>query len=369
MFTGQVSLAKSPYRASIADDLVDPEWDAFVAAIHAHHVQTSAWAQLKADLNWRTSRIVIRDAQRIMAGAQMLFRSINGLIRVGYITKGPIFVEFTPELLHLVMDQIFRLVRAHRIQFLVIQPPNDGELIAVQLARYGFRPSWLEVAPTATIVIDLEQDLETMLANMKRQNRQNIRRSERDGITVREGTHDDLETFYQLHVRTSKRQSFVPYTDAYFRKMWELFQPAGHIALLMACHQAEVISALLLVPFGDTVLAKILGWSGEYGSSRPNEALFWGAIQWAKAHPYPYFDFEGIDPAAAELLLPDQPLPESMRTGATFFKLMFGGQVVLYPHAYDYVPNPVLRPLYNAISPRLQTWSPLYVKLLDRIRR
>ena len=77
------------------------------------------------------------------------------------------------------------------------------------------------------------------------------------------------------------------------------------------------------------------GWLGEHRDRHPNEALHWAAIQWAKAHGYRYYDFEGIDPAAAELALRGVPLPEPMRQSVARFKLGFGGEVRLLPRSYD----------------------------------
>ena len=40
----------------------------------------------------------------------------------------------------------------------------------------------------------------------------------------------------------------------------------------------EPVSAMLAIPFGDTVVYKRGAWTGEHGALRPNEALHWAAI-------------------------------------------------------------------------------------------
>jgi lipid II:glycine glycyltransferase (peptidoglycan interpeptide bridge formation enzyme) len=353
----------------ISDNMRDPEWDAFVATVPGgHHVQTSLWGQVKALLGWDAVRVIVTDRREIVAGAQMLIRRMPLIGAVTYIPKGPVCAREDVGLSELVLDEICRVSGTNHTTLVAIQPSNNGQATIDLLPPRGFEPSSLELAPTATILINLAPGPDAILAGMKRQTRQNIRRSERAGISVHEGTEDDLPAFYTLHEATSRRQKFPPYPKEYFTHMWKVLEPHGYITVLLAKLEDEVVSALLLVPFGDTVIAKILGWSGLHGDRRPNEALFWGSIQWARSRGYSYFDFEGIDPIGARAILRGESLPESLRRTPDFLKHGFGGQVVLYPEAYDRVSNPVLGWAYRKASPRIGGESPAS-KLMDRLRK
>ncbi len=363
------AVAPASYRLQVSEAAADPVWDAFVARTPGgHHVQTSLWGQVKAAQGWKAVRLVATCGPEVVGGGQLLIRPASILGAAAYVTKGPLCASGDPELLALIVDALEQVCRACRVQYLIVQPPNNGEGMAAYLAGRGFRPTTVEVAPTATLLIDLSLSLDELLAQMHRQHRQNIRRSEREGIAVREGDETDLDAFYRLHLATSERQQFEPFSWAYFVRMWEVLRPHRAIALLLSEYQGEAISALLLVPFGDTVIAKVSGWSGQHGSRRPNEAVFWGAIRWAKERGFRYFDLEGIDPAAAHAILDGQPIAEELYHSPTFFKLMFGGQVALYPVAYDYVFNPLLRWAYRVVSPALQRGSVLH-KVAERLRK
>jgi peptidoglycan pentaglycine glycine transferase (the first glycine) len=365
----KVVAMRSDYEVKISEEIQDPDWDAFVArAPGGPHVQTSLWGQVKALLGWRVARVVVTDQKRIVAGAQLLIRSMPFIGAVAYLTKGPVCASEDIGLAERVIDEVCRVSWSRHVQLLAMQPPNNGQAMVSLLPPRGFHPSSLELAPTATILIDLTPDLDEILARMKRQTRQNIRRSERQGISVHEGTERDLDTFYDLYVATSQRQEFPVYAKKYYTRMWQVLEPHGYIKLLLAKYGAEVVSALLLVPFGDTVIAKILGWSGLYADRRPNEAVFWASIQWAKSHGYPCFDFEGIDPIGARMVLRGESLPESLQHSPDFFKHGFGGQVVLYPEAYDRVSNPILRWVYRKASPRIGGQS-VSSRLMDRLRK
>jgi lipid II:glycine glycyltransferase (peptidoglycan interpeptide bridge formation enzyme) len=356
------------YQVRISHDTEDPDWDAFLAHTPGgHHVQTSLWAQVKALLGWRAVRVVVTQGERIVAGAQMLMRPLSLLGSVGYIPKGPLFASGDPLVARLVVDELEQVAKAHRSQYLVVQPPCEVEALGDRLLCKGFEPSSTQVAPVATVAINLAKDLDDILGQMKAGTRRNIRLGQRKGITMREGTVGDLPAFHRLLVATGQRQGFSPYPEEYFAEMWRVLGPRGHVRLFLAEYAGEAVSALLLIPFGDTVIYKKGAWSGRHGNRRPNEALHWMAIKWAKAQGYHYYDFEGIDPEAAGAIAHGEPLPDSLTQTVTRFKLGFGGQVFLYPGPYDYVCNPVLRWAHATLYRKIANW-PIIEIILNRLR-
>jgi len=353
----------------ISDEHEDPTWDEFVASVPGgHHVQTSLWAKVKACLGWEAFRIIVKQGGQIIGGAQVLLHPYPLVGSAGYVTKGPLLRQQDPELAEYILLQLSKISRNRHVQLLAIQPPNDSHYMTGLLEKQGFRLSTLELAPVASILIDVQPEPEEILGQMKRQTRQNIRRSIREGVTFREGTLADLHTFYDLHISSSQRQHFLPYPFHYFETMGQVLEPHGYFKLLLTEYEGQAVSAFLLVPFHDTVIAKILGWSGMHREHRPNEALAWGAILWAKENGYRYFDFEGIDQDAAQYLLNGESLPESMHSSPNFFKYGFGGKIVLYPPAYDYLFSPPLRWIYNRIPLKVATQS-MTSKVLDRLRK
>ncbi|MBE0681813.1 MAG: peptidoglycan bridge formation glycyltransferase FemA/FemB family protein [Anaerolineales bacterium] len=358
------------FQIQVSNEINDLKWNEFVASVPSgHHVQTSLWGQVKAILDWRAERILITEQDgRIVAGAQILMRPFAHLFTVAYITKGPVLAREDSACAEIIIQTAIQIGRENHAQMLAIQPPNNGTAMISLLSECGFESSSLELAPVASIVIDLAPNENQLLSQMKRQTRQNIHRSEREGIAVREGNASDLNIFYSLHIATSQRQKFVPYSLKYFRHLWDVFEPHGYISLFIAEYNHVPISALLTIPFGNTVIAKILGWSGEFSQLRPNDAIFWHAIKWSKLHGYRYFDFEGIDVDGAKAILAGNSLPESIQHSPDFLKLGFGGQVVLYPPAYDMVYNPVFQWIYKKTSPKVGGQS-LPSQVLERLRK
>jgi lipid II:glycine glycyltransferase (peptidoglycan interpeptide bridge formation enzyme) len=300
-------------------------------------------------VGWSAVRLIARKERRIVAGAQVLFKPLGPETAVGYVPKGPVFGRDDPGLRKGLLAELSRLAQRNRIGYLVMQPPRGAAGWLEELPALGFRPSAAKMGPVATVLLDLSLDEDTMLAEMKARTRYNVRLSSRRGITVREGAARDLDMYCELVEATSRRQQFPIYPSRYFTEMWRVFEPQGQIKLFLAEHMGEVVSAQLAVGFGDTVVNKLSVWSGAQAARKPNEAVQWYAICWAKAHGYRYFDLEGIEPQAASAALRDEPIPSDLQQSVTSFKLGFGGKVLALPGVYDHIYDQSLRDFYDRI--------------------
>ena len=217
----------------------------------------------------------------------------------------------------------------------------------------------MELAPTASVLIDLLKGPEEIFSEMNATVRKHIRRSQHSGVTVREGTNSDLGTFYRLLCATANRRGFSPPSSSYFSEVWRVFAPGGHLKLFVAEISGEPLSALLAIAFANIVTSWRIGWSGKQAAMHPNEALYWAALRWAKSREYRYFDFGGIHRALAKRILAGEPRGDSEENKMDFFKLGFGGGVKLFPEACGYVYNPVLRWAWPPTAEAMTKFRPL----------
>ena len=221
------------YQIAITSEPIDPVWDHFLATTPGgHHVQSSFWAQVKAPLGWQATRIAVHQAGRIIAGAQVLLKSLPMAGSVAYVQKGPLLAQDDAAVGRLVLDQLHEVAKAHRVVYLIVHPPETDTIFTPLLCNTGFGLSTVDVGPTATVRLDLTQDLDAILARMKPKIRYNIRLSDRRGISVREGTRQDLSLFYQSLVATSERRQFLPYPESYFDVMERWLGPYGSFQYL-----------------------------------------------------------------------------------------------------------------------------------------
>lgn len=357
------------YTAWVSRAADDPAWEAFLAETPgAHYAQSSLWARMKALSGWRATRVIVARGAQIVAGAQLLIHPLPLVGALGYVPKGPLAPAGDPDLARLVLDALHGAARAARVRYLAIQPAATGYPFARLLGDQGFQPQPRLGTCGATLRLDLTQDHAAILAQMKKRTRANIRRAEATGVSVRAGDERDLDTFYRLLVTAAKRKGFPVYARGHYAALWRALAPHGRVALFLAELAGEAVAAQLAIPFGDTMYTHVSAWSGEHGRCKPNEALEWAAICWARAHGCRVYDFEGIDPGVARAILGGAartavPAPEP-DTMVTTYKLGFGGSVTLLPEACDYIYNPLLRLGYSTLSPPLQRW-----RLLSRVRK
>jgi CelD/BcsL family acetyltransferase involved in cellulose biosynthesis len=125
----------------------------------------------------------------------------------------------------------------------------------------------------------------------------NIRRAQREGLTLRSGSHaeDLVETFYGLHLRTRHRQGVPVQPRRFFRLLWERVVSSGIGSVLIVESSARPIAAAVFLHWNETVVYKFGASDPGAWSLRPNHLLFWHAIRTACEGGYRWFDFGRTD--------------------------------------------------------------------------
>ena len=319
-------------------ELPEPEqWDRFVAATPGGDlVQTNLWAKAKCSLGLETCGVVLRDGDRIIGGAQIVLKRFGPLGAVGYVARGPLIATDRAADVAQVLDEMERAARAQRVRHMIVQPPEGGETVVHELQRRGYSPGAPAVAPAATLRIDLTSSLDQILASFSSTRRKQLRRSQRGGIAIRNGNRSDLDVFLALHRATAHRQRFRAMSEAYLRHHWDTLHARGAVQLILAYHRGQPVAGKLLTLFRDTASSRLGGWTGDRPELYVNLACHWGAIAWAKAQGFRYYDLSGIDRRYAELLSAGQPIPEPMLRSADNFKASLGAEPVLLPRAWHF---------------------------------
>jgi lipid II:glycine glycyltransferase (peptidoglycan interpeptide bridge formation enzyme) len=356
----------SVYKVYVSDELVDNDWDNFVFHCNGgHYAQTALWAQSRTIRDWRCLRIIIKEKDKIIAGAQILFRKISLIGSVGYLFRGPVCDEANIDLNELLIREIKRVCKDNHIIYLVVKPACNGEELAKLLPDAGFHNMTELYGDIASIAIDLTQDIDTIIAHMARTKRQKIRHTDfGKEVTIRLGTHDDIHGFYRVYTCSSQRIGYSPAPENYFNRLWDIFEPHGYLKLFIFEYDGEPVSALVTIPFKDTVNAYKIGWSGDHKNLYPNDLVWWEAIQWAKSSGYHYFDFGGVCLETAQALLQKNQNKENKIDTSSKFKLDFGGQLICYPETFDIINLPVLDWIYRALFPYVKN-LPIMQKLIN----
>lgn len=330
----------------------DPAWDRRVAAWPGGDlVQTARWAATKRALGFTMAHAVLPGPDGPEGGAWITIRRFGPLGAVGYVARGPLLAPGRESRAGELVELLERTARRHRVRHLIVQPPEGGEAVERALARRGYAPGALEVAPTATVRIDLGQDLERILARMSASQRSHVRRSERAGVVVTTGGDAELGAFHALHEATGRRHGFRPLTQDYLTRQWQALHPGGHVQIFLARHEGRLLAGIWVSAFGPSVTYRLPGWSGNDPKLYPSAACFWAAIRWAKAQGHRWFDFGGLERAHARALVEGTAPPASFHDSPDAMKVRFGGDPVLLPEAWQRTLVPGLWPLVRRVYP------------------
>jgi CelD/BcsL family acetyltransferase involved in cellulose biosynthesis len=150
--------------------------------------------------------------------------------------------------------------------------------------------------PTLTFEVDLARDEAAILQGMSSACRRAIRRGVKVGVTVEQagGTGFAAEYHAQL-VEVFARQSLVPtYGVDRVRALISCLEPTGRVLLLRArAPDGRPIATGIFPAYNGTAYF----WGGaslrEYQILRPNEAIFWAAIQYWRARGMTCLDLGG----------------------------------------------------------------------------
>ena len=184
---------------------------------------------------------------------------------------------------------------------------------------------------------------------MYKRQRYNIRLAARKGVTVREGTVEDLPEFYHLMQITSQRDRFGIHSRSYYETAHRLFVPPKLARLFLATYEGKVLAGIMIFALGQRAWYMYGASSNEHRNLMPNYLLQWEAIRWAKDRGCMTYDLWGIPDEEEEVLESEFTKRSDGLWGVYRFKRGFGGQVVHYLGAYDYVYSPPLYWLYNKL--------------------
>ena len=177
---------------------------------------------------------------------------------------------------------------------------------------------------------------EQLFEGFNQQWRRNIRKAEKEGVSVTQGTFTDLGVFHTCYVETAKRDRFTPRSLSYFQTMWNAMREESleRIGLFIANHpdHAGAIAATTMTRVGNHA------WYS-YGASttaarelRPSNAVQWEMIKTAMRDGADVYDMRGIS---------DTLDASNHLFGLIQFKLGTGGYAQEYVGEWDYVLSPV----------------------------
>jgi lipid II:glycine glycyltransferase (peptidoglycan interpeptide bridge formation enzyme) len=327
------------------------DWDDLVGRLGGQAFQSWAWGELKSRFGWQPHRLSAADSAN---AAQLLIRPYRGL-SVAYVPRGPVTAadgSVDADLL----EEMVRVARSRRAAFVRLEPDlaqDDPKATALdaQLRAAGFKTAEKTIQPRSTVVLDLAPTLPNLLAGLSKGHRADLKRAERDGVTVRVATGlAETQTLHEMLRAVGTRKTFGFHSAAYFRVLLESFGDAAR--LLIAEREGAAIGAALVLDWAGQGTYLAAGSNAAGLEHRAAHALQWHAISWAKERGARTWDHFGIADARGQVELAaaagaDRGTPDMERLeaaarrdpldGVYRFKKGWGGRVVRFMPAYERV--------------------------------
>lgn len=354
----------------------------------ASFLQTPAWAKVKRE--WRGESLGwFADGELIGAGL-VLYRQLPKLKRyLAYLPEGPVLdwerkdidaqldalvayakkakafaVRIGPALVHRRWGPatIKDAIAADDVTRLSDVEPDETSLVGTRVIRQLEHLGWITSTgehgfaagqPKFNFQLPLlhadgtPKTGDELLKSMNQLWRRNIKKAEKSGVEVRQGTRDDLARFHHIYLETAERDGFTGRALAYFETMWDALnaEDADRMRVYLAEHEGDLVAATTFVRVGTH------SWYS-YGASttakrdvRGSNAIQWRMIRDAVAAGGDVYDLRGITEGVGA----DDP-----EIGLIQFKVGTGGDAVAYLGEWD---KPISKALYFAFDQYLKRRS------------
>lgn len=308
--------------------------DEYVKNYHqeANFLQTSTWGKVYETVGERVFYLGFYQKTALIGAALAILKPARRS-RYLELPGGPLLNwDASPGAIRAFMCEIATLARQECCVFVRMRPnlPDTPTRRTLLEQKLGLIPSPMHLHAEHTVMLDLAKSEDTLLSDMRRQTRYEIRRAKKLGITVDYATSAAaFRDFFTLQAETAKRQHFITSSADFIMAQHAAFGDAARI--YTAYKDGQVLAkALVLLQAPEAVYHEAA--SSLAGRQYPGAyALQWQIIKDAKALGLRRYNLFGIAPPHS---------PHHRYAGVTTFKTGFGGAQLAYLPAHDLVIRP-----------------------------
>lgn len=267
----------------------------------SHFLQSPEWAKLKSD--WEHEMIVIEEQGQIKGTMSILLRKVPIFNRyIMYAPRGFVCDIYDKETLKKLTDKAKEIAKRYKAFIFRLDPdiPNTDEKFKTIAKEIGYKSKEniknidQVIQPKYVFRLDLSNKTEEeLLASFNQKTRYNIRLAIKKGVTVREGTKEDLNIFYDIMKETGTRDNFFIRPVSYFEKLYDCMGEK-HVKLIIAEHEGNPIAAVMPILYGDKVWYLYGGSSNKYRNLMPNYLLQFEMMKWGLENNCNTYDFRGV---------------------------------------------------------------------------
>ena len=205
-------------------------------------------AKLREKSGWSTTYVGVKKGKKIIAATMLLSHKRHFNQYEYYSPRGFLMDFHDNELLEFFTQELKKYIKEKKGYILRIDPyviykerDIDGNIVedgidnrdvVEHLQKLGFKK--VSIEDTEQVIwmfsLDLEgKSEEQILKEMKPNTRNQIKKTEKFGITVNEIGYDELDRFQNIMVETGERKGFEVRDISYFQEMYKLFHDKNEV--------------------------------------------------------------------------------------------------------------------------------------------
>lgn len=264
--------------------------------------QSLEWAEIKKP-NWIPEVVLAEDEEKDIIGSLCVWiRKMPIFGNIMYSPRGPVCDIHDISVMKQLTDGVKELAKKYNAFAVRIEPDieTDDQVFRDVVTNLGYkikddaRDFKDEIQPRFVFRLDIKgKTEEEVMAGFHQKWRYNIRLATKKGVTIKEGTREDLKDFHKIMVETGKRDGFITRPLEYFEKMYDNMAP-DHMKVLLAYYDGKPISGVIPIFYGNKTWYLYGASSNEHRNLMPNYLLQWEMIKLAISRHDDIYDFRGV---------------------------------------------------------------------------
>lgn len=309
-------------------------------------LQSPEWAKVKTE--WENEFIIVKDKDDQIKGTMsILLRKVPIFNRyIMYAPRGFVCDVHDEETLTKLINEAKNVAKKYKAFIFKLDPdiPADDQKFKDIIKNLGIKTKKniknikQVIQPKYVFRLNVEgKTEEEILKSFHEKTRYNIRLSSRKGVTVREGTREDLPIFYDIMKTTGKRDGFFIRPLSYFEKLYDEMSP-NYAKILFAEYDGKPIATVLPILYGDKVWYLYGGSLNEHRNLMATYLLQWEMIKLAIKNNCKWYDFRGVSGFKD---------PKDPQYGVYKFKKGFNGNFIEFINEMYIVFDPFMNTVFN----------------------
>jgi serine/alanine adding enzyme len=280
-----LAMESSPqyHEAGVLNEKLLPAWDHFVTDHpDASVYHFSIWRQIVHRAFGKEWYVVgVHHEGKVLGGIPLVHMKSplfgNFLVSMPYANYGGLIIE-NESLARPILNAAIKLGQELKVKHIELRHLKN---------YFPELPARME---KVSMWLPLPQTSEDLFNSFKPKLRSQIRKGEKNGLSVQDGGGELLDEFYTVFAHNMRALGTPVYGKDFFRFILEAF-PKGARIILVRDPQAKPIAAGFLLGFRDRLEIPWASSLREYNHLQSNMFLYWNCLQYACSQGYRVFDF------------------------------------------------------------------------------